>query len=463
MRHETKTHLPAIGRLFAGAARVDITPEGPAELAGFARQIQPSVRVNDPLQACSLVLSDGNTTVFTVVCDLLVIPAEFARRLRCALQKRFGVRPEQVMLCATHNHFSPKLPWETETSPAWTDENNYACHLLKKAISCAEQAYARLQPAVLGAGAGTCALGINRRQRMADGRVDFGQNPEGFVDRTLGVCRIDTMTGEPLATVVNFAMHPVVLDYKYRVVSADYCGALRDAVEKAVGGVCLFWQGALGEVNPRRLDADYAEACRQGRQVAEEVVRIRSGIGPRPVQRVQALSKLVPLPPYRRSSLQHAEAYVRQVGEELAGYRRLPDATPGTIAYFEAVLERAQNMVRSWKGEMQLPSVTAELQVCRCGDWAWAAINAEVFGKNGVAYKSLSTSAHTFFVSLANGGIWYLPTRQAYEEGGAEVDHLCWVSSEAPRIVHERFRKLFGLVNRDADNRTGQSRACLEV
>jgi len=110
--------------------------------------------------------------------------------------------------------------------------------------------------------------------------------------------------------------------------------------------------------------------------------------------------------------------------------------------------------VRSWKGEMQLPPVTAELQVCRCGDWAWAAINAEVFGENGVAYKSLSTSPHTFFVSLANGGIWYLPTRQAYEEGGAEVDHLCWVSPEAAGIVHESFRELFGTVDRDADKMT---------
>jgi hypothetical protein len=63
-------------------------------------------------------------------------------------------------------------------------------------------------------------------------------------------------------------MHPVVLPAANTLVSADYVGPLRDAMEAALpGSVCLFAQGCAGDVNDdvRTAERDFSSAPTAGR------------------------------------------------------------------------------------------------------------------------------------------------------------------------------------------------------
>jgi hypothetical protein len=70
----------------------------------------------------------------------------------------------------------------------------------------------------------------------------------------------------------------------------------------------------------------------------------------------------------------------------------------------------------------QLPrSVEAEIQALTLGDCALVGIPCEVFAQLGLEIKRRSPFPTTGIVELANGYEGYLPTRQAYDEGGYEV------------------------------------------
>src|SRR5439155_23258179 len=78
----------------------------------------------------------------------------------------------------------------------------------------------------------------------------IGQNPNGPIDREVGVMRVDDLAGRPLATIMLAACHTVVLGPKTHVLSPDFVGPARAIVEAATQAPTLFLQGAAGNINP---------------------------------------------------------------------------------------------------------------------------------------------------------------------------------------------------------------------
>ena len=62
---------------------------------------------------------------------------------------------------------------------------------------------------------------------------------------------------------------------------------------------------------------------------------------------------------------------------------------------------------------------------------------AEIFTENGALVKRESPLDDTFFLGYTNGSIGYVPTRDAYPEGGYEVTHACQVDPDAGDIINE--------------------------
>jgi hypothetical protein len=84
-----------------------------------------------------------------------------------------------------------------------------------------------------------------------------------------------------MATVVNYACHPTTLAWQNTLISPDYPGAMREVVENATGAVCLFLQGASGDIGPREgLVGDPAVADRNGRQLGFAVLAALEGAPP---------------------------------------------------------------------------------------------------------------------------------------------------------------------------------------
>jgi hypothetical protein len=145
--------------------------------------------------------------------------------------------------------------------------------LISEAI---HEATAKLEPATLLYGLGQCDLATHRDYwDEASRQFVCGFNANGPTDNTLLLARIEDDAGKTLATVVNYACHPTTLAWDNKLISPDYIGAMRELVEQAHGGLCVFLQGASGDLGPREgYVGDPAVADRNGRRLGYAVLSV---------------------------------------------------------------------------------------------------------------------------------------------------------------------------------------------
>ena len=108
--------------LRVGYGRVNITPEGPVPLAGRL-SVDFSDSVTDPLYATCIAFTDEtDNTVLMFHLDLLENYGE-VNLAKLPIAKATGVNGLQIMMCATHNHSSPRveLPEAVQVVPLFLE------------------------------------------------------------------------------------------------------------------------------------------------------------------------------------------------------------------------------------------------------------------------------------------------------------------------------------------------------
>ena len=85
-----------------------------------------------------------------------------------------------------------------------------------------------------------------------------------------------------------------------------------------------------------------------------------------------------------------------------------------------------------------------EVQVLRIGEVALVGLPGENFSASGLALKQRSPARHTFVAGLANDAIGYMPTREAFDQGGYEatVGSTFYEPGAAERLVDAAFEQL---------------------
>jgi hypothetical protein len=401
--------------LQAGAAQVDITPRAGVWLTGYGSRIAPSTGVHDPLFARALFLEGGGQRAALVAADIIGFDDDLVAAIRERVERRAAIAASHLMLAATHTHSGPSVKCLNRMAPADPEFLERAVDGVAEAVAAAAHSAAE---ASIGAGFAPGSIGINRRQRTPDGRTVIGEHPAGPVDERVGVLRVDGKQG-PICVMLNHGCHGVVLCDDNLLISADWPGAAAREMQKAVGGaVVMVTNGACGDINPAErgsfeaVERQGAEIARAGRSIFNQIerscdVEIRAAV--RPI----AL-------PTRAPTLQEAQAAV----ESYAAERDRAEQVGNLVA---AQMHRA---MCGWAQEMRdLASrgappepVAAEIQVITMGDIAIVGLPGEVFVEIGADIVAASPFRHTFIVGYANRVVGYLPTRQAFAEGGYEVD-----------------------------------------
>ena len=91
---------------------------------------------------------------------------------------------------------------------------------------------------------------INRRAKDIDGQVSLGLNPDGSVDRQIGIVRLERPDGSPIAIIANYAMHGTVLSGANLLIGGDAPGIVESYVEQKIGAPMLYVNGAAGNIAP---------------------------------------------------------------------------------------------------------------------------------------------------------------------------------------------------------------------
>ena len=274
----------ARAELRAGVAKVDITPKTHEPLWGFEDRTDPATGTLDPLYARILVLEAGGKRIAIVTLDLGRSFGEPSLdHLKEVVSKSSGI--SCLLLSASHTHAGPVIKDEYAGAPPEWEQK--ALDAIAAAIKTASD---NLQVARIGSGTGSVFIGHNRLRLNDDGTVNwFERNPTMVptspVDPTVTVVRIDDRNGVPLAILINYACHPVVLGSENSQYSADYPGITNRVVEKALGGSVqsFFMQGAAGDINPfyavTPMKGNVVKLLDwTGEQLGQEVVRVAKGI-----------------------------------------------------------------------------------------------------------------------------------------------------------------------------------------
>ena len=440
------------GPVLSGVARATITPPVGIRMMGYTVQPCASERVERDLTATALVLGDGQQRVVVLACDLLFVQAPHADRLREAIGSRLGLAPRHVLIHCSHTHLGPMLPgWDDPPPEEARRQQRYLDHLEELLCGAAAQAAACMQPARLAVIEGRVALGINRRERLPDGRVVIGENPHGAVDHTLGVVRIDRLDGRPLAVVMIAACHPVVLGPRSNCISPDFVGPARELVEQASGATALFLQGAAANVNPvcgigQGGPEQFEDQVRLGTMLAGETLRCWAQLNTHRRRGAREIVQSVaPISTWRYEPMPQAGTPALAVREEvrllpLGELPSLADAEKQRqqyqAAYDEAVAagqplgaQRVAARLARWAGIVRdaaaagVRPVTRPLHVwaLRINDLALVAVNGEPFAELGLEVRARSPLPHTFLLGYSNGCLGYFPTPEAFSEGGMEV------------------------------------------
>ncbi len=397
-----------------GVARGVLTPPRGSYLIGYGDRLLGARGVRDPLFATALVADDGaGGRLALVSLDLLCLHEDVVARIRAGITTATGIPGEAVLLACSHTHAGP-IGWTGPRSTPW--RRRAMAHRVAAVVDAVARAARDTAPATLHRGRGESGVAINRREAQADGRIEIGENPEGFVDRDLDVLQLRTDDGRVGATVVFFACHPAVLSPRNRRVTAEWPGVMRSRVENATGAPCLFVQGATGNLNPRHGwgDDDLEAMERIGDEVADGVLAVlRDGLAETPAVPLAAACTEVGLPiVLRRTERGRVEPWYRTGARKLG----VPSPLIALLVRY-AYPWRPRHVARGDDAEMPLA-----LQALRLGDVGITALGAETFAEIGAELKAKGIAPTTLFAGYANGMIGYLPTAQAHAEGGYEVD-----------------------------------------
>jgi len=360
--------------LRAGVARAEVTPPAGGLMYGYgARGTNVSTGVHDPLFARALVLEHGGTKVAIVALDLGSFPKQNTDRVRALVAEAGDI--EHILLAPSHTHSAPNF---AEDFPS--EESPWVREMERKVAGAILEAGANLEPARIRVGWGEAREGHNRRMIKTTGEVEmFWANrermPTAPVDYSVGVIRVEDNEGGTVATLVNFACHPVVLGPENLEISADYVGVLTRRVEEEIGGECLFLPGAAGDINPfwdktPPAEGAFEQVAKMGEVIAEEVLRVTRNLG------------------------EAVDSDSLSFERDIVTLRSRPGMLP------------------------EIQEIPAEISTLLIGDRvALGFFPGEFFVEHGLRFKNESLFLHTFFVGYTNDALAYFPTIQATTEG----------------------------------------------
>jgi len=215
-----------------------------------------------------MVLEKANTRVAIVACDFLGFPRTLGDRARRLVK---AISAENILIGATHTHSAPDMYGFPDGQGGFSVDLKYVDWVCKQMASAINEAVDGLQPASLRIASGE-----------ARGRIAFNYYAPDLYDPRCGVIQAVDRQGRPIATLVNYAVHPEVLGPKQGICSPDLIGPLYDRVEERAGGMAIFMNGAQGGMvtaDVRHPDTGkhiqtWEECQRIGGLLADEALRI---------------------------------------------------------------------------------------------------------------------------------------------------------------------------------------------
>jgi hypothetical protein len=424
-------------RIFqAGAATSNITPELGIEIVGGFTPF-PATHVHDELHARCLVLSDGQTKLALVVCDLLGMHRSVSVEARRLIQESIGIAPEHVLISCTHTHSAGTALGERRYTSD-QELSAYQQFVARRIADGVRRANNLLRPAEIAFGSVDVPEHLfNRRWLMKEGTVPvnpFGKfdkvkmnppsgssdlvEPVGPIDPAVSLIAVREPSGRMISVYSAYSLH-YVGGVGSGHLSADYFGMYCHALQALQGKagddppfVAIMANGTSGDINninfrqPRSRMAPYEQMRFVADDIAAKVHLALDGL---------QWSNWAEL----RASYRELPLQWRKVDDSLMAWAQATEAQG-------ADLNKKGDTAPIYAARIKRLSVAssetkAPVQVLRIGDIVIGSSPCETFAETGLEFKQRSPFKHSFMVELAHGYYGYLPTPRHFELGGYET------------------------------------------
>ena len=220
----------------AGAAMRNITPKELIPISGGMGTPEIPIGKKGELTVRAFVVEKGGTRIAIVGVDNLGWPAYLGDRSRKLIK---GIAPENVLIGVTHAHSCPDAYGFTNEKGETGADLKYLDWCVTQIADAVNEAISKLEPASLRTAVGE-----------AKGKIAFNYYADQLYDPRCGVIQAIATSGKnegkPIATLVNYAIHPEILGTDRKLISPDLCGPLYDRIESKVGGMAIFMNSAQG-------------------------------------------------------------------------------------------------------------------------------------------------------------------------------------------------------------------------
>ena len=221
-------------------------PDRPVYVAGFD-QNRVATAIHDDLWAVACVLDDGHTRLAVAALDAIGLFHDDVIAVRRQIAPEWSI--DYAVVCTTHNHSTPDLMglWGPSITRSGVDPG-YRAQVIAATAEAIGDAVGALQPARLA----LHQIAVPTENLVTDTRLPEVYDPDL---RVMHFTAPDSPT--TIGTVVSWANHPETVWGDNTEITADFCGYLRDALERGVvqdgqtlapglGGIHLYVNGAIG-------------------------------------------------------------------------------------------------------------------------------------------------------------------------------------------------------------------------
>jgi hypothetical protein len=256
--------------------------------------------------------------------------------------------------------------------------------------------------------------------------------------------------GSPIAFLMNYPCHGVVLCEDNLLYSRDWPGFAMDEIESAAGSsaarrpISIFLQGATGNIDPHsRGNFEVAEQYGRamGRGAFDALEHAPSIAASRIATRRIALNlKLkdlgADLAVARDCAAQTQASLDNHRGGDGYQLKRLRDHHAQSLSALGALEALEEQNRRDRRVDMARRELATAMTIVTVGNLAIVGIPGELFVELGLAIKATPHFDQTFVAGYCNDLIGYIPTRAAYAEGGYEVDTARIAAGSGETIVN---------------------------
>ncbi|MCA9016889.1 MAG: hypothetical protein KDA77_16265 [Planctomycetaceae bacterium] len=414
-----------------GFAERDITPEiGMEQPGGYGKSYHRSF--HDPCKTRAAVFDNGKNVVAVVSLDALFIRRVTVDEIRKRVEAKCKIPANSILLHATHSHSSGPmgmiLPGEYDHASDFvkelayekssTGDPAYLETVVDQTVEAICEAYKKRNASLCGAGVGIEEqVAFNRRFFMRNG-LTFTHprpgnpdivKPAGPVDPEVGVIGVWDEQGELKGCIVNFVCHATT---NPGGISANYIYYVEQVIRGVFGkdAILVFLAGASGDVtqvdNLSKFQGRPSEESARfvGGRVGAEVVKVLLSMPRGNFETIASKTKMLQIP-RRKPTPEH----VKEAIEIVKAGPAKSNATDWVFAK-ETVLLDARLQKE--------PVADVEIQAVQLGPVVLLTDPAEFFCQLGLDIKAGSPFPMTFPVSLANGCVGYVPTKEAFDKNG---------------------------------------------